>query len=138
MKYLYAAVILCVLCEKFVLVQTSCGMQHDCEIHEWLEWKNCTGACGSQSQIRLREFCCPDAVTPKTVDNCFANCSIPNDEHHTLNQTRNCLHCFHGHTYGTATCKCDPGYKGNCCQGNPNPHPHPKPKTKKNEWRFAW
>lgn len=120
MKYFYSAVILGVLLEKFVLVQTTCGKGDDCIFHDWLEWESCTGACGSQSQKRQREFCCPDAVEPKDFPHCLANCSLPNDEAHVGSQKRNCLHCFHGHNYGANTCKCDPGYKGKCCEGNPN------------------
>lgn len=95
-------------------VTGSCSLGEDCQLHSWLPWHACIGNCASQTQLRQREFCCTKRVSPKTIDNCFAACSLPVVE---LNEYKPCHFCYNGTLSKNSSCKCDYGYKGRCCKG---------------------
>lgn len=95
-------------------VTGSCNLAKDCELHSWLPWQSCVGNCGSQTQLRQREFCCPRYVIPKTIDNCFAACSLPVVE---LNEYKPCHLCYNNTLSSNNTCTCNYGYKWPCCKG---------------------
>ena len=105
------------LCFSFFvpMSDSKCSEPEQCQFLEWMSWGICQGSCGFQNQTRMRTFCCPDAVVPKTMDTCLGFC---NQTWNPDEAIRECHICIHGRRKTYNTCSCFFGYKGECCQGN--------------------
>lgn len=102
-------------------IKCSCEEHEDCIFHPWYAWGTCSGTCGTQTQSRFREFCCPDdVVMPQTMDSCLKFCNMTN-AWNPKDDVRPCRVCFHGSLKeegGDQFCVCNRVFKGDCCQGN--------------------
>ena len=107
--------LLVVLCSWSTL-SMDCEKNENCAIHMWMAWQSCSGTCGSQTQIRQRQLCCPKAVLEKTVLNCLQACQM--DISTTkLNESRPCVLCKNWSLSSLNSCHCDAKSKGLCCEG---------------------
>lgn len=114
---------LCVLCvilnelgscsAEFV----KCKLNEECKFYPWMHWETCQGACGKQTQLRMRPFCCPDEVITKTTTTCLQACNL--DITTNMSESKPCIVCENGRLSSLNTsCICDPTSKGVCCEGN--------------------
>lgn len=94
-----------------------CKLSEKCAFYPWMHWETCQGACGKQTQLRLRKFCCPDEVTTKTASACLQACNM--DITTKISESKPCIACDKGRLSPlNSSCICDPTSKGLCCEGN--------------------
>lgn len=66
-----------------------CKLSEKCTFYPWMHWETSEGACGKQSQLRLRKFCCPDEVITKTASTCLQACN--KDITTKMSESRPCI-----------------------------------------------
>lgn len=94
-----------------------CKLNEKCNFYPWMHWETCQGACGKQTQLRMRAFCCPEEVITKTTTTCLQACNI--DITTNMSESKPCIVCENGRLSSlNMSCICDPTSKGLCCEGN--------------------